>query len=65
MAGIRAGVLLSAGLLTWLVAQGPLAPYRRALLDTTPPELVLVLEVMLNGNGLGRGWHGNWSCRCW
>ena len=43
MAGIRAGVLLSAGLLTWLVAQGPLAPYRRALLDTTPPELVLVL----------------------
>ena len=43
MAGIRAGVLLSAGLMTWLVAQGPLAPYRRALLDTTPPELVLVL----------------------
>ena len=43
MAGIRAGVLLSAGLLTWLVAQGPLAPYRRALLDTTPSELVLVL----------------------
>ena len=43
MAGIRAGVLLSAGLLTWLVAQGPLAPYRRALLDTTPPQLVLVL----------------------
>ncbi|QNI92813.1 uncharacterized conserved secreted protein (DUF218) [Synechococcus sp. BOUM118] len=43
MAGVRAGVLLSAGLLTWLVVRGPLAPYRQALLDTAPPQQVLVL----------------------
>ena len=43
MAGLRAGVLLSGGLLAWLLSQGPLAPYRRAFLDSSPPDLVLVL----------------------
>ena len=43
MAGLRAGVLLSAGLMAWMVSTGPLAPYRRALLDSTAPQLVLVL----------------------
>ena len=43
MAGLRAGVLLSAGLMAWMVSTGPLAPYRKALLDSTAPQLVLVL----------------------
>ena len=34
MAGLRAGVVLSAGLMAWMVSTGPL-PYRRALLDST------------------------------
>ena len=43
MAGVRAGFLLSAGLMIWLVVRGPLAPRSRALLDTAPPQQVLVL----------------------
>ena len=43
MAGLRAGVVLSAGLMAWMVSTGPLAPYRRARLDSTAPQLVLVL----------------------
>ena len=43
MAGLRAGVLLGAGLTVWLLGPGPMAPYRRALLDRSPPQLVLVL----------------------
>ena len=43
MAGLRAGVVLSGGLLIWLLADGPLAPYRRALLDRSAPDLVFVL----------------------
>ena len=43
MAGLRAGVLLSGGLLAWMLSTGPLAPYRRALLDRSAPDLVLVL----------------------
>ena len=43
MAGVRTGLLLGAGLMAWLLGPGPLAPYRRALLDRSPPQLVLVL----------------------
>lgn len=43
MAGLRAGVLFSGGLLIWMLSGGPLAPYRRALLDHSSPDLVLVL----------------------
>ena len=43
MAGLRAGMLLSAGLVAWLIGPGPLAPYRRALLDRSAPQLVFVL----------------------
>ena len=43
MAGVRTGLLLGAGLMVWLLGPGPLAPYRRALLDRSPPQLVLVL----------------------
>ena len=43
MAGLRAGMLLSAGLTAWLFSAGPLAPYRRALLDRSAPQLVFVL----------------------
>ncbi len=43
MAGLRAGVVLSGGLLIWLLGDGPLAPYRRALLDRSAPDLVFVL----------------------
>lgn len=43
MAGLRAGILLSAGLAVWVFATGPLAPYRRALFDRSAPQLVLVL----------------------
>lgn len=43
MAGLRAGILLSAGLAVWVFGTGPLAPYRRALFDRSAPQLVLVL----------------------
>lgn len=43
MAGVRTGLLLGAGLMAWLLGPGPLSPYRRALLDRSPPQLVLVL----------------------
>ena len=43
MAGLRAGLVLGAGLTVWLFGPGPMAPYRQALLDRTPPQLVLVL----------------------
>ena len=43
MAGLRSGILLSAGLAVWMFGTGPLAPYRRALLDRSAPQLVLVL----------------------
>jgi len=43
MAGLRAGMLLSAGLAVWMFGTGPLAPYRHALLDRSAPQLVLVL----------------------
>ena len=43
MAGLRTGILLSAGLAMWMVGAGPLAPYRRALFDRSAPQLVLVL----------------------
>lgn len=43
MAGLRAGMLLTTALAVWAVSKGPLAPYRRALLDHSPPQLVLVL----------------------
>ena len=43
MAGLRAGILLSAGLAVWMFGTGPLAPYRRALFDRSAPQLVLVL----------------------
>ena len=29
--------------MAWLLSQGPLSPYRRAFLDRSPPQLVLVL----------------------
>ena len=43
MAGVRTGVLLGGGLMVWMVSAGPLVPYRQALLDRSPPQLVLVL----------------------
>ena len=43
MACVRIGLLLGAGLMVWLLGPGPLSPYRRALLDRSPPQLVLVL----------------------
>ena len=43
MAGLRAGILLSAGLAVWMFGTGPLAPYRSALFDRSAPQLVLVL----------------------
>ena len=43
MAGLRSGLLLSGGLMLWMVSAGPLAPYRKALLDHSPPQIVLVL----------------------
>tara|TARA_B100001094_G_scaffold140414_1_gene136094 strand:+ start:156 stop:731 length:576 start_codon:yes stop_codon:yes gene_type:complete len=43
MAGLRAGIFLSAGLAVWVFGTGPLAPYRRALFDRSAPQLVLVL----------------------
>ncbi|WP_115131230.1 YdcF family protein [Synechococcus sp. N26] len=43
MACVRTGLLLGAGLMAWLLGPGPLSPYRRALLDRSPPQLVLVL----------------------
>lgn len=43
MAGLRAGILLSAGLAVWMFGTGPLAPYRHALFDRSAPQLVLVL----------------------
>ena len=43
MAGVRTGLLLGAGLMAWLLGPGPLSPYRRALLNRSPPQLVLVL----------------------
>ena len=43
MAGLRSGILLSAGLAVWLFGTGPFAPYRRALFDRSAPQLVLVL----------------------
>ena len=43
MSGVRTGLLLGAGLMAWLLGPGPLSPYRRALLDRSPPQLVLVL----------------------
>ena len=43
MAGLRAGMVLTTALAVWAVSKGPLAPYRRALLDHSPPQLVLVL----------------------
>ena len=43
MAGLRAGMLLSAGLTAWLLSIGPLAPYRQALFDRSAPQLVFVL----------------------
>ena len=43
MAGLRAGIFLSAGLAVWVFGIGPLAPYRRALFDRSAPQLVLVL----------------------
>ena len=43
MAGLRAGLLLGAGLTIWLLGPGPMAPYRRALLDRSAPQLVMVL----------------------
>ena len=47
MAGVRTGLLLGAGLMAWLLGPGPLSPYRRALLDRSPPQLVLVLGLSL------------------
>lgn len=52
MAGVRTGLLLGAGLMAWLLGPGPLSPYRRALLDRSPPQLVLVL------GGCGPGTNG-------
>ena len=43
MAGLRAGLLLGCGVAVWLVSTGPLAPFRRAFLDRSPPQLVMVL----------------------
>ena len=43
MAGLRAGLLLGCGVAFWLVSTGPLAPFRRAFLDRSPPQLVMVL----------------------
>ena len=43
MAGLRAGLLLGCGVALLLVSTGPLAPFRRAFLDRSPPQLVMVL----------------------
>ena len=43
MAGLRTGMVLGVALTVWLFGPGPMAPYRRALLNRRAPELVLVL----------------------
>ena len=43
MAGLRTGMVLGVALTVWLFGPGPMAPYRRALLNRRVPELVLVL----------------------
>ena len=53
MAGVRTGLLLGAGLMVWLLGPGPLSPYRRALLDRSPPQLVLVLGGDVDRERLG------------
>ena len=43
MAGVKTGMLLGVALTGWLLGPGPMAPYRRALLNRSAPQMVLVL----------------------
>jgi len=43
MRWFRPGVIAIGGLLFWLIAAGPLRPYRHALINRNPPQLILVL----------------------
>ncbi|MDP6171324.1 MAG: YdcF family protein [Prochlorococcaceae cyanobacterium ETNP2_MAG_10] len=43
MSWSRTGVIAVGGLLLWFIADGPLRPYRQALMNRTPPQLILVL----------------------
>ena len=64
MAGLRAGLLLGCGVAVWLVSTGPLAPFRRAFLDRSPPQLVMVLGGMWIVSGLAHDSLANSICRC-
>ena len=43
MAGLKTGMVLGVALTVWLLGPGPMAPYRRALLNRSAPQMVLVL----------------------
>ena len=43
MSWSRTGVIAVGGLFLWFIAAGPLRPYRQALMNRTPPQLILVL----------------------
>ena len=49
----RPGPIVVVGLLFWLIAAGPLRPYRQALTNGKPPQLILVLGGDVDREHLG------------
>ena len=65
MAGLKTGMALGIVLTVWLLGPGPMAPYRRALLNRSAPQLSWFWVGMWIENGWERDWRVSWICPYW